>query len=169
LHLIVTSTAAGRFSGTDSGWMRARCAMILTKIRTIGVLFAATTAASAFAQQTGHGNPPLAIASLTGPDLFHFYCATCHGRDGKGAGPVAAALKVSPPDLTKIARRNGGVFPRERVTAFIANDGAVLSPAHGTSDMPVWGPVFRSLDPSDTKATIRITNLVAHVESLQVR
>ena len=46
--------------------------------------------------------PPLAINALAGRDLFEFYCATCHGRDGKGAGPVAGALKTRPADLTAL-------------------------------------------------------------------
>jgi hypothetical protein len=73
-------------------------------------------------------------------------------------------LKVRPPDLTRLAQLYGGAFPRQRVEAFVTNDGAVLSPAHGTSDMPVWGPIFRGLDPSDTLVKVRIANLVAHIE-----
>ena len=74
---------------------------------------------------------------------------------------------MPPPDLTLLARRNHGVFVRERVQAFVANDGRELSPSHGTSDMPVWGPVFRGLDPSDTMANIRIANIVGHLQSIQ--
>jgi mono/diheme cytochrome c family protein len=124
-------------------------------------------AIAALAQTTGHQNPPLVIQSLAGRDLFDFYCATCHGRDARGNGPVAAALKAPPPDLTLLARRNGGPFPRARVEAFVTNDGGVLVPAHGTEDMPVWGPVFRGLDPSDTLVKVRIANVVAYIESLQ--
>lgn len=122
-----------------------------------------------FAQTTGQTRPPLVIRSTAGLDLFAFYCASCHGRDGTGGGPVASALKILPPDLTRLAQRHGGAFPRQRVDSFVTNDGAVLSPAHGTSDMPVWGPIFRGLDPSDTLTSVRIANLVAHIESIQVR
>ena len=58
--------------------------------------------------------PPPVIESMYGPDLYRHYCATCHGRDGKGNGPAAAALKVPPPDLTVLARRQKGVFPARR-------------------------------------------------------
>jgi mono/diheme cytochrome c family protein len=119
------------------------------------------------AQHAGQ-TPPLAIASMSGKDLFDFYCAACHGRDGRGAGPVAAALATRPADLTAIARRNGGTFPRERVEAFVASDGGAPIAAHGTKDMPVWGPIFRALDPSDTRAAFRIENVVKYVESMQV-
>lgn len=136
--------------------------------RMIAVLAVSGVALTAFAQTTFRPNPPLVSGSLTGGDLFQFYCATCHGRDGKGSGPVAAALKIPPPDLTLLARRNGGTFPQPQVEAFVENDGRPI-PSHGSTDMPVWGPVFRGLDPSDTLAKIRITNLVEHLRSIQVK
>ena len=118
-------------------------------------------------QQTSPKNPPLVIDSLYGPDLFKFYCAPCHGRDGKGHGPVAEALKTLPPDLTQIARRHGGIFPRALMEAFVTNDGAPPAPAHGTAEMPLWGPTFRSLDASDTRVKVRIGNLIDYIESIQ--
>lgn len=138
-------------------------------VRGFVLLLVAGAALAAMAQTTGSRNPPLVIRSLAGRDLFEFYCATCHGRDAKGNGPVAAALKVSPPDLTLVARRNGGTFPRQRVEAFVTNDDNVLAPAHGRSDMPVWGPVFRGLDPSDTFVKIRIANIVEYIGSIQTK
>ena len=132
-------------------------------------LFLAGAALVAVPQTTGPRNPPLGISSLAGHDLFTFYCATCHGRLGTGDGPVAAALKSPPPDLTRLARRNGGTFPRERVEAFVTNGRDVPTPAHGSSDMPVWGPVFRGLDPSDALVKVRIANVVTYIESIQVK
>jgi mono/diheme cytochrome c family protein len=126
-------------------------------------------AAGGVTQTTGAPMPPLVIQSLTGRDLFDFYCATCHGRDGKGSGPVAAALKVPPPDLTRLARSNVGAFPRERVEMFVMHGRDALAPAHGTAEMPVWGPVFLGLDRSDTRVKIRIANVVDYVGSLQVK
>lgn len=66
-------------------------------------------------------------------------CASCHGRDGKGAGPFVEFLKRSPPDLTTLARRNGGVFPVARAYEVIEGAG----PSHGTRDMPIWGHDYR--------------------------
>ena len=109
--------------------------------------------------------PPLAIASLSGRDLFQFYCAGCHGRDGKGDGPVAASLKRLPPDLTTIASRHGGRFPKEDLERFVSGDDA--RPAHLDRAMPAWGPIFRSLEPHDRLTQVRIENVVAFVESLQ--
>jgi len=112
--------------------------------------------------------PPLVIGSLAGEDSFSFYCAPCHGRAGNGDGPVAAALKTAPPDLTILARRNGGTFPTKDVIAFIVGTGRPL-PAHGPGDMPVWGPIFRALEASDPRVKVRIENIVAYIESIQVR
>jgi len=110
--------------------------------------------------------PPLALESLTGRDSFDRYCASCHGLDGRGAGPVAGALKTRPADLTVLAERNGGVFPRQRVSAYV--EGAERSsPTHGPSDMPVWGSAFRGLESSDARVKVRLANLVAYVESMQ--
>ena len=141
-----------------------------TYLTSAAALFLAGGAALvAVPQTTGPRNPPLVIRSLAGRDLFAFYCATCHGRTGTGDGPVAAALKSPPPDLTLLARRNGGTFPRQRVEAFVTGDGDVLTTAHGSADMPVWGPIFRGLDPSDALVKVRIGNIVTYVESIQVK
>jgi len=117
-------------------------------------------------QQTGRTPPPLLIPSVSGGDLFRFYCASCHGREGKGDGPVASALNRRPSDLTTIAKRNGGRFPTDRVERFVTGD-REPSLAHGSADMPVWGPIFQALDPQDRMNRIRIENVVAFIESIQ--
>src|SRR6516162_8619287 len=116
--------------------------------------------------QTGPANPPLIISSVSGRDLFEFYCASCHGRDGNGKGPVAPALRVPPPDLTRIAARNDGVFPKARIEALLTGDRNMPS-AHGSSDMPVWGPIFSALDSNDRMNRVRIANLVEFIASIQ--
>jgi mono/diheme cytochrome c family protein len=134
---------------------------------TVGITIAA--ALSAYAQTTGRPNPSLVIRSLAGLDLFVVYCASCHGRDGAGHGPVAAALMKPPPDLRLIARRNHGEFPQKKIEDFVTHGGDVLVPAHGTTDMPVWGGVFKGLDPSDRLTRVRIENLVQYLDSIQVK
>ena len=71
-----------------------------------------------------------------GKRMYERACASCHGMDARGDGPVAPTLKTRPPDLTQLAARNGGTFPRDRVMAAVT--GATTIPAHGTADMPVW-------------------------------
>jgi len=67
-------------------------------------------------------------------------CASCHGVDGKGNGPLGNLLQRSPPDLTLLAKNNQGVLPMNRL--FEVLDGANV-PSHGTRDMPVWGREYR--------------------------
>ena len=110
--------------------------------------------------------PPLVISSLSGRDLFQFYCSTCHGREAKGDGPVASTLKRRPPDLTTIARRNGGQFPSEAIVRLVTGDDQPDG-SHGSREMPVWGPIFRSLEPHDRLTRIRIENVVGYIESIQ--
>ncbi len=76
----------------------------------------------------------------SGQRLFGAYCASCHGRDGQGNGPVAAALTTRPADLTRIAARSGGAFDAAVVAAFI--DGRTRIAAHGEREMPVWGRLY---------------------------
>ena len=121
--------------------------------------------AATAAQATGPAPLPLVPESMRGADLFRLYCATCHGRDGRGHGPVAGSLRAVPPDLTNIATRNSGLFPRARVETSIT--GGEGMPAHGSADMPVWGPIFKGLDNSDARVRVRIANLVAYIESVQ--
>ena len=102
----------------------------------------------------------------SGPAMFSEYCAVCHGKDAKGSGPAAPALKVPPPDLTTLARRNQGKFPAADVSNVIRSGGDAI--AHGSKDMPMWGQAFRSLTPHD-EAIVRqrIFNLTNYIKSLQ--
>jgi mono/diheme cytochrome c family protein len=77
------------------------------------------------------------LSSYTAPQLFQRFCASCHGRDGKGDGPVAPFFKLAPPDLTGLSRRSGGTFPSERVQRIV--DGREVVAPHGARQMPVWG------------------------------
>lgn len=69
-------------------------------------------------------------------------CAVCHGTNGKGANASVDFLKTTPTDLTTLSRKNGGVFPFERVYAVI--DGREMSTSHGSRDMPVWGTRYNA-------------------------
>ena len=114
-------------------------------------------------------NATLFLESLTGRDSFEFYCASCHGSTGKGDGPVASSLKTRPADLTLLTRRNGATFPRQRVVSLVTGTEPGLAAVHGSSEMPVWGPVFRFIDPSDARVKQRIENVVTYIETLQLK
>ena len=120
----------------------------------------------AAAQRAPEDHPSFLLASPYGVDNFHAYCSPCHGRDGKGNGPVAKVLKTTPPDLTTIVMRNKGVFPRRTIRDIIAN-GSPDIPAHGSGQMPVWGPTFHALDSSDRAADLRLANIVEYLSSIQ--
>ena len=133
----------------------------------LALLSVAPFVARLSAQTTGQQKLPLLISSMSGRDLFRFYCASCHGLDGKGKGPVASALTVPPSDLTAIAKQHGGTFSKAGVESFVTGEPDRLTPAHGSKDMPVWGPIFRGLDPNDTVNKVRIANVVGYIESIQ--
>jgi mono/diheme cytochrome c family protein len=105
------------------------------------------------------------IRSVEGPDLFRSYCASCHGISGKGAGPAAPALKAKVPDLTLLASNNQGRFPAAHVRRVIMGDEIVA--AHGSREMPIWGPVFHQVEADVDRGNVRLENLVKYLESVQ--
>ena len=80
--------------------------------------------------------------SETAKSDFINYCASCHGVDGKGNGPLAPTLKIAPSDLTVISKNNKGNFPYTLIRKTIESRELGLARAHGPREMPVWGPVF---------------------------
>lgn len=107
----------------------------------------------------------------SGKKMYTDYCAACHGLDGKGRGPAAAALKTPPANLALLAKNNGGKYPAEHVAAILSF--GVEKNAHGNKEMPVWGPLFESLDWSsgtkEVEAKQRINRLNSYLESLQAK
>ena len=104
-----------------------------------------------------------------GDALFAKHCATCHGADGEGGGPVASAMKVTPPNLRSLAKRNGGTFPRDAVAAYI--DGRKQIASHGDRLMPVWGDFLQRPEDKNPDAEVRarIEALADFIERLQYR
>ena len=99
---------------------------------------------------------------------FTLYCSSCHGKTAKGDGPVASTLKVTPTDLTQLSLSNGGKFPTDQTYARI--DGRDSVPAHGPSDMPVWGMSFQDPGKDTNQENMvqhKIRDLVAFIESIQ--
>jgi mono/diheme cytochrome c family protein len=104
----------------------------------------------------------------SGEQMYKEYCAVCHGKDGKGDGPAASELKVPPPDLTDLTKRNDGKFPADHIASVLRF--GTKAPAHGTADMPVWGPLFQSLNrQSSAVVSQRIANLTNYIKSLQTK
>ncbi len=112
---------------------------------------------------------PAAHAEDAGRTLYLRLCASCHGRDGAGDGPVAPALGQKPSDLTQIAAANAGTFPFVEVAEAI--DGTKSVRAHGVSDMPIWGEVLQT-DPASPLeqqllAAGRVIVITRYVRTLQ--
>lgn len=106
------------------------------------------------------------VDQTDGAEMYKSYCASCHGITGEGNGPAAEALKVAPANLTRLRRNNNGKFPEARVLAVL--EGKQDFRAHGSTEMPVWGSVFRVMAQGDRSSPqLRMRNLTRHVESLQ--
>jgi len=120
------------------------------------------------ARSQSSGTQPQNPAPFVPPGdlMYGQYCAACHGRDAKGNGPVASMLKTMPPDLTTLAKRHGGKFPYDYVSS-VLRFGPGPS-AHGSSDMPTWGPLFKYVDKNDERTIQqRIKNMSDYLASLQ--
>jgi hypothetical protein len=115
----------------------------------------------------GHSQAPARITPIgAGEEMYASYCAKCHGRDGKGTGSISPTLKRRVTDLSTLAKRNGGVFPAERVKSMLRGD--LMVAPHGSRDMPVWGPAFRYMGSgSRAEVDVRIDNLTRYLEALQ--
>ena len=139
-----------------------------THIRTIAValLFLASLTLAEQSRAQTSGSPTTFLEdSLVGKDSFEAYCAPCHGSTGAGDGPIAGSLKRKPADLTRLAASHGNRFPLGQVTAIVMGEGRTVA-AHGPTEMPIWGPLFRAFE-SDARVRVRVNNVVAHIETLQ--
>lgn len=99
----------------------------------------------------GAAQRPEAEAAAKGKLIYQRYCASCHGTEARGDGPLSADLKVAPSDLARLAERNKGRFPFDLVSRSI--DGRQKTRGHGTPDMPVWGEIFPNTAGTPTRTT----------------
>ena len=120
-------------------------------------------------QTTGPTNPPLVISSMDGRDLFAFYCASCHGRDGKGGGPVVAALKTSAARSHHhhaAQRRHIPEDPRRVHGDRRWRSGDAGARLEGHAGV---GAHLQGLDARDAMNKVRISNIVGYIQSVQSR
>ena len=103
---------------------------VVRRVSTFVSLFLLTAGSVAIAQEN------IGTDSI-GKMEFQKNCAACHGKVGKGDGPLVEFLKQTPPDLTTLSKRNGGVYPQAKVYEWIRDAKKVR--AHGTEEMPIWG------------------------------
>ena len=103
---------------------------------------------------------------ISGADEYYRLCAVCHGENGRGNGPMWRMLKTPPPNLTLLAKNNGGHFPFLRVLEMI--DGRNMIEAHGSREMPVWGESLSRDYDQYVARTIEL-ELLLHLNGLQVK
>jgi len=138
-----------------------RCRMAL-----LGVLILLYSAVGAQDKPSASQAPAQRAAAASGQQTYKHYCASCHGVGARGNGPAAFMLKTTPPDLTTLANRHGGKFPYDYVSDVLRFGTRIRS--HGSSDMPIWGPIFGSIDNYEEVAVRkRIKNLSDYLASLQ--
>jgi mono/diheme cytochrome c family protein len=120
--------------------------------------------------------PPVQSMLERGRIEFESNCATCHGIEARGDGPMRPFLAREPSDLTTIARRRGGAFPRTEIADLIDGRGMTQPGVHGTREMPVWGRVYREQSEAQIRGTPfpaewgvrgRILALADYLQSLQ--
>ncbi|WP_299922705.1 cytochrome c [uncultured Pelagimonas sp.] len=116
--------------------------------------------------------PAIAQDADIGRSHYHTHCATCHGLEGRGDGPMAGVLMIKPVNLRELTAANGGVFPLERVVKRI--DGRDPLVSHG-SPMPVYGDYFEGSFDVPMKApsgqpvltSQPVVDLVAYIKEIQ--
>ena len=139
---------------------------VVRAIILVTVLLSAGAAVLKSQQKPSPSKPGSAPVELSGKEMFKAYCASCHGEDAKGHGPAAIALKSAPPDLTLLAKRNNGKFSADYVNTVVGH--GVNTPAHGSTDMPIWGPVFTGVN-DQRLVILRVNKLSEYLETLQVK
>ena len=133
------------------------------KSAVFGGIAAAALAGAAFAFDA------VTLADYSGEEIYLRFCASCHGDEAMGDGPVSRSLNVAVPDLTRIATRYGE-FPAGLIRDVIDGRG-IDTLAHGAREMPVWGYEFWIEEGADVAAQQAardaINKLIEHLRSVQ--
>ena len=134
-------------------------------ILTIAILL--SLGGAGLAQQTIINQVPIRPTSwASGQQMYQEYCVASHGADADGQGPAASACTVKPANLRMLASSNRGNFPYEHFYAVLQFGTA--TPAHGSADMPIWLPMFASLNRGhEAIGQQRMHNIANYVASLQ--
>lgn len=147
---------------------------IWSALLVVAVLASAATGWGAARPEEEESIDAPGFLAAKGRVTFRTYCASCHGQGAKGDGNLAQYLNLPPSNLTEIAERRGGEFPRDEIIEII--DGRESAKGHGTRDMPVWGDVFKSplaepgsgaAEEPEERVERKLTELVLFLESIQ--
>jgi mono/diheme cytochrome c family protein len=130
--------------------------------------FSLCACALVLAVLTGSATGQQSIAR--GRQYYLHYCASCHGVDADGRGPMAHVLKTAPPDLRYLGERYGVPLPSGTIARFI--DGRQYVAAHGPRDMPVWGRRFYDIwtakQSREGDLEVQIREIVEYLNAIQV-
>ena len=127
-----------------------------------------TAAMAVFWVGAAAAQPKPPTGAEAGEIVFRTICASCHGNDARGGGPVAASLKTKPANLRLIAKRRNGSFPQDEIEQHI--DGRKAPLVHGTREMPVWGEALAPAAPAEEREQRRkqrIEEVVAYLKTIQ--
>lgn len=131
----------------------------------IGLGFGAVLSLAACAP---HPEPHSEVSRDAGAALYAQTCASCHGAEATGNGPLAGDLPIAPPDLTRLAVRNGGAFSHADVMARIHGyPGRFhVMPAFGTL---LEGPIvtWRAPDGARRETPRPLVDLATYLASIQ--
>lgn len=124
-------------------------------------------AGTAIAAAASAGQPAQVdrAAAVRGERTFRTYCASCHGKEARGDGPLAKDLRAAPADLTQLSAKNEGKFPFQMVTETI-NHGRTVR-GHGTEDMPAWGDAFKMTSDTEVAAQTKVEELAHYLWTIQ--
>lgn len=145
------------------------CTLTLTVVQGVAQNSSATNSPNPTAPVVKIQQGPIKYATADSEmAMYSTYCASCHGNAGKGDGPAAASLRSNPEDLTLLAKRNNGVFPKAKVEYILTTSESM--PSHDAATMPVWNDAFHALDGGHWRtpvAYLRVHNLISYLEKMQ--
>lgn len=146
----------------DSKWLRTASVVLACAV------LACTTSDSSENLPSVDAGPP--AGAETGAKLYVSLCASCHGPDGRGDGPMVPELRTAPADLTLISAKRGGEFPTQEIHAII--DGRRKVRGHGPGNMPVWGRHFERTEaapdaPSEIIVRGNVAALTEYLKTIQ--
>ncbi|MGD1021427.1 MAG: cytochrome c [Candidatus Sulfotelmatobacter sp.] len=140
--------------------------MLPNSLLTVFLLLSLLPVSPAQKPPSSPSHRPSAHIPLDGARIFQTRCASCHGADGRGHGPASVALKESLQDLTLISQRNGRRFPEQHVKDIIEGKQSA-PPAHGSREMPIWGPIFHEVEADQDWGEVRLDAVTKYLESIQ--
>ena len=113
---------------------------------------------------------PFMPGQAEGKAFFDQNCVSCHGKGGRGDGPLSAGLPTAPADLTMLSSSNGGEFPITGALGYIYGDPVQ---GHLARVMPEFGGAMSDdlvpveIDGVFTPTPRVLAALLVYLESIQ--